>query len=201
MDTNISSLTSYSDCIEYKPKRLYWRTKKSSSLEVKTKHIFFSRLNEIPPKPGIGVVLPSAGPEPKIEDDVPDPKSEGVDDPDDPKTLEVAADEDPNKDKLGAVNGEGLAEEKDDAAGVKAGKGDDAEGREGAAVFWAEIGVDAGAAVENIPDTWLEIWLAAAVACRVGCTLLAAASLFATSRLSASRKGLLYSPLFLWSAK
>ena len=95
----------------------------------------FSRLREIPPKLGIeGVVPPSAGAEPKIEDDVPDPKSEGVDDPDDPKTLDVAADEDPNRDKLGAVNGDGLAEEKDAAAGVKAGKGDDAEGREGAAV-------------------------------------------------------------------
>ena len=96
-------------------------------------------------------MLPSAEPEPKIDADVPDPKSEGDDVPDDPNTLEAAADEEPNKDTLGVAKAEVLAEEDDDAEGVNAAKGDDAEGCKVVPVFGVRRGFDAGAAVENIP--------------------------------------------------
>jgi hypothetical protein len=113
--------------------------------------IYQAKRNSIPPKPGTGVVVPSAEPEPKREAEVPDPKSEDDDVPDDPNKLEVAADEEPNKDELGTAKDEALAEENDDAAGVNAAKGDDAEGCKGVPVLEVRRGFDAGGAVEISP--------------------------------------------------
>lgn len=101
----------------------------------------------------------------------------------------------PNKEEVGAAEA-GVAKREDEGAEAGVLRNEKPAPEEG-------FGVVCGVAELVInPATWLEVCvLVAAGRCRVGWTLLAAASCFAVSLRSASRNGSLYSPLRLWSAR
>lgn len=99
---------------------------------------------------------PPAGPEPKIEDDIPELKRDGTAGrPEEPKIDELGADVEPNKDKLG-VEKDGALAEVSDPATLKAENGVDPEKSKDALPEGPDDGADDGVALDSKPAACVE---------------------------------------------